>query len=193
MKKVFLIILCISYFSCFGQKAEKLNGKFEYNRILNSYLELNESERLEYKKVVQSVDTALLNQYFELIFAATFRSLDDSTNFDLESYVELSQRNYQKADSLLSTDSLLSGMSGRMVAMLYTENELIRMGFRDKDYYAISQDILTPDGTINVFLTKEQYEKLRKKLGKQIRINVQFVKEIKWTKFKVYILASSPN
>jgi len=191
MRKIVIILSNLALIaSIYGQSPEKLSGKFEYNQILNSYLSLSENEMQEYKRIVENLDTALINQYFEIIFANEqfYTDTDDDTDVDWDSIMELEEKNYQKADSLLSTDSFLSGMEARMIALLYTENELNRIGLRDKDYYAISQDTISVDGTVNVFLTKEQYEKLKGSMDNQIEINVQFITEVKWTKFRVYML-----
>ena len=186
MKRLFLMLMCISYFSCFAQKNEKLSGKFEYNKILNEHLNFNEEEGKEFKKMIESLDIALIDEYFKLIFAGVTYSIGDIV--DLDNIMEIQDKNWQKADSLLSTDSLLSKMDTRMIALLYTEYKLHKMGFRDRDYYAISQDTLSPDGTINVFLTNEQYKKFQKNIDSRIKIKVQFIAEIKWTKFRVYLL-----
>ena len=156
MRKLVFITLCISYCSCFAQKTETLRGKFEYNQLLNEYVTLSDDEKQVYRKMIDSVDTALLNQYFEIIFAADSIPIDDNENIDWDSYLEMSSKKYEKADSLLKTNSFLSGLEGRMIALLYTEHEFVRMGFRDKDYHAIYSDTRTSDETIAVFMTKEQ-------------------------------------
>ena len=155
MRKIVIILsTLVLTANSYGQSYEKLKGKFVYCQILNSILELSENEKQEYKKIIESVDTALLNQYFELLFANDPSSIEDDADIDWDSFLEMQLKNYQKADSLLSTDSLLSGMEGRMVALLYTEYELNKIGLRDKDYYAIYQDTLSINGTINVFFDK---------------------------------------
>jgi hypothetical protein len=44
------------------------------------------------------------------------------------------------------------------------------------------------DYTVNVFLTKNQLEKIRPVLGKEMKLKTQYITEVKYVNFRIYKL-----
>jgi hypothetical protein len=180
---IFFFVVCSIVL---GQNTDTIKGVFEYNQILNGYSELTTQQKKQYTEYISKIDTALLNRYFETISSGLYiLSLNDSiVNWDSLSKIE--NKKYEIADSLLATDSILKGTEARMIAMIYTSYHINKLGLQE--YYVICQTDEAYDSTINVFLTKKQLKNIKKRLGKNIELKVRFIAEIKWTKFRIYVL-----
>jgi hypothetical protein len=178
------IFFGLSYVSVFGQTTELIKGRFNYSMVLNDFAGLNKKQKKQFTETLDKLDTVKIDQYFKLLDIDEIHYSD--TLLSIDSLEKRDSIKYAKAEALIASDKLLAGSDTRMISALYTCYVLNKNGLLD--YYYISLNDIDPDGTKNIFLTEEQLKKIKPMLGKEIDLNVQFVIEAKWTKFKVYKL-----
>jgi hypothetical protein len=178
------IFFGLSYVSVFGQNTELIKGRFNYSMVLNEFVELNKNQKKQFTETLDKLDTLKIDEYFRILDMGEIRYSD--TLLSVDSLEKRDSIKYAKAEALIAKDRLLAGLDMRKISALYTCYVLSKNGLLD--YYYISLDDISPDGTKNIFLTKEQLKAIKPTLGKYIDLNVEFVLEARWTKFKVYKL-----
>jgi hypothetical protein len=164
MSKLRIILVSILLISniAFGQKTEIVKGIFEYNQILETFVGTGQ-EKEEFINILNKMDIKKIERYLELV----------------------SNDKYDEAEKVIQNDSILSIQDTRIISALYScyfifKNDLL-------DYNVISLENMR-DYTVNVFLTKNQLEKIRPVLGKEMKLKTQYITEVKYVNFRIYKL-----
>lgn len=124
----------------------EIKGKFEHNQIIENFIGTGQ-QKAEFIDLLNKLNEKKVKTYIRLV----------------------SQGKYEKAKKAIQNDSLLKIQDSRRIITLYCcyimyKNNLL-------DYSILNMDDFE-NGTINIFLTKEQLEKIKPNLDKEIVFRV---------------------
>lgn len=162
--KQLIIVFFFSFLSNFFlSQTIELKGKFELVQIIENFIG-SAQEKEEFIKILNSLDVKKVKKYIRLV----------------------SKDKFEKAKKIVQNDSLLNLQDTRRIIALYCcyviyKNNLL-------DYSILSSIDEINNGTINIFLTKDQLDKIKPELDKEIVIKTKFIFEIKYVNFKMYKL-----
>ena len=155
----FLLLISVRAYS-----QEVLEGEFEFNKTLNEYITLNKKEKKLYDIVMNNLDIPFVDNYLQTLDRGETR----------------------KADSLLKTSKVFRKVPPKAVATFYTMHQVHQAGLGEM--YCITLKSAMLQGVTAIFVTKEQYKKLKPRMSKPMTLNVKFIAETKGTGVKLYKL-----
>lgn len=162
--KIFLLIVSLVFTITQLSAQKKITGQFDASEVLNEFLSLDSTEKVNYVQFLNSLDTLLIEEYFGL----------------------LRELKFEEADSLIQQDEKLKNVPVRAIALLYTFYHINKHNLLEQ--YPLTTIDESGEWNLVVYMNEKKFVKYSKKLEQELTLNVELIAEIPLTETKIFKL-----